>query len=47
MNTKKFIPDYRNIEKSAWNIEAPRLPLYEHNICIETWNRFWEPPLAD
>lgn len=35
MNTKKFIPDYRNIEKSAWNIEAPRLPLYEHNICIE------------
>lgn len=28
-----FEPDYRNIEKSARNIEADRLPLYEHIIC--------------
>lgn len=28
----KFIPDYRNIENAARNIEAARLPLYEHII---------------
>ncbi|MHB1454865.1 MAG: uroporphyrinogen decarboxylase family protein [Saccharofermentanales bacterium] len=27
-----FVPDYRNIENAARNIEADRLPLYEHNI---------------
>ena len=27
-----FIPNYRNIEKSARNIEVERLPLYEHII---------------
>lgn len=31
----EFAPDYRNIELAAQNIEAPRLPLYEHIICIE------------
>ncbi len=34
MNTV-FTPDYKNIELSARNIEAPRLPLYEHIICTE------------
>ncbi|MHB8962263.1 MAG: uroporphyrinogen decarboxylase family protein [Saccharofermentanales bacterium] len=27
-----FTPDYHNIENAARNIEAERLPLYEHNI---------------
>lgn len=31
----EFAPDYRNIELAARNIEAPRLPLYEHIICTE------------
>lgn len=30
-----FIPDYTNIEKSARNIEAERIPLYEHIISDE------------
>lgn len=30
-----FTPDYRNIEMAARNIEAPRLPLYEHIICTD------------
>lgn len=30
-----FEPDYRNIVKSARNIEAERLPLYEHNVSYE------------
>ena len=30
-----FTPDYTNLEKSARNIEAPRMPLYEHIICDE------------
>lgn len=30
-----FTPDYRYLEQSARNIEAARLPLYEHNICVE------------
>ena len=30
-----FAPDYRNIERAARNIEAARLPLYEHSICNE------------
>lgn len=29
---KQFTPDYTNILKAARNIEAPRLPLYEHSI---------------
>ena len=32
---KQFTPDYTNIVKAARNIEAPRLPLYEHLICGE------------
>lgn len=32
---REFTPDYTNIVKSARNIEAPRLPLYEHIICPE------------
>lgn len=32
---KNFQPDYRNIEKAARNIEAIRMPLYEHNISEE------------
>lgn len=32
---KQFTPDYTNIVKAAYNIEAPRLPLYEHLICGE------------
>jgi len=32
---KQFTPDYTNIVKAARNIEAPRLPLYEHIICPE------------
>jgi len=32
---KQFTPDYTNILKAANNIEAPRLPLYEHLICEE------------
>ena len=31
----EFTPDYRNIELAARNIEAARLPLYEHIICTE------------
>jgi uroporphyrinogen decarboxylase len=31
----EFTPDYKNIELAARNIEAPRLPLYEHIICVE------------
>lgn len=30
-----FQPDYRNIVKSARNIEAERLPLYEHNVSCQ------------
>ena len=30
-----FTPDYRYLSQSARNIEAARLPLYEHNICVE------------
>ena len=30
-----FQPDYNNILSAAKNIEAPRLPLYEHIICNE------------
>ena len=30
-----FIPDYANLEKAARNIEAPRLPLYEHIINVD------------
>ena len=30
---KDFQPDYRNVVMSARNIEASRLPLYEHIIC--------------
>lgn len=33
--TQEFAPDYKNIELSAWNKEAARLPLYEHLICQE------------
>lgn len=29
-----FQPDYRNIVKSARNVEAERLPLYEHNVSF-------------
>ena len=32
---KQFTPDYTNILKAASNIEAPRLPVYEHLICEE------------
>lgn len=28
-----FEPDYRNIVNCAWNKEAERLPLYEHNVA--------------
>ncbi len=31
-----FSPDYRNLQKTAWNIEVERIPLYEHIICTET-----------
>ncbi|MFZ2781621.1 MAG: uroporphyrinogen decarboxylase family protein [Rectinemataceae bacterium] len=31
----EFQPDWRNVEMSARNVEAPRLPLYEHIICAE------------
>ena len=31
----EFTPDYRNIELAALNFKAPRLPIYEHIICIE------------
>lgn len=30
-----FQPDYRHIENAARNLEAKRLPLYEHIICPE------------
>ncbi len=30
-----FQPDFRNVEGAARNIEAKRLPLYEHIICPE------------
>lgn len=30
-----FEPDYRNIVDCAWNREAKRLPLYEHNVSFE------------
>lgn len=31
-----FSPDYRHLQNAARNIEAARLPLYEHIICTET-----------
>lgn len=31
----KFEPDYRNILDAAYNIEARRLPLYEHNVSYD------------
>lgn len=31
---KEFVPDYRHVQESASNIEARRLPLYEHIINI-------------
>jgi len=31
---KQFTPDYNNLTMSARNIEAPRLPLYEHIISV-------------
>ena len=30
-----FEPDYRNIVECAWNREAKRLPLYEHNVSSD------------
>ena len=34
MSKFEFQPDYENIVKTAYNIEAPRLPLYEHIISV-------------
>ena len=39
MKKELFQPDYRNIEMSARNIEAPRLPLYEHFVSVEFMER--------
>lgn len=41
-----FQPDYRNIVKAASNIEAPRLPLYEHIICAEVMEEILGRPFA-
>lgn len=30
-----FEPDYRNVVNCAWNKEAERLPLYEHNVSFD------------
>jgi len=43
----QFIPDYRNIVKAATNIEAPRLPLYEHNISISTMEKVMNVSFAE
>jgi len=31
----EFVPDYKNVELAARNKKAPRLPLYEHILCVE------------
>lgn len=35
MKKYDFQPDYTNIVKAARNIEAPRLPLYDHDIAMQ------------
>lgn len=35
MFADQFIPDYRYVEMSARNVQAPRIPLYEHKICTD------------
>ncbi len=42
-----FTPDYTNLEKSARNIEAPRMPLYEHIICDEMMEAVLDKKFAD
>lgn len=37
---KNFIPDYHHIVQAANNIEAERLPLYEHNISDKIMEKF-------
>ena len=32
---KAFQPDYRNMEKTAHNIEVERFPLYDHSIGLD------------
>ena len=40
MSNISFQPDYKNLEKAARNIEAPRFPLYEHIINDESMEIF-------
>ena len=37
-----FQPDYHNLENCARNMEAPRLPLYEHIICTSVMEQILE-----
>ena len=44
---RSFIPDYHNILNAANNIEASRLPLYEHLICPEAMEYVLNKKFAD
>lgn len=44
---KSFEPDYREIVKAATNIEAKRLPLYEHNISASIMEKVLNKKFAD
>jgi len=41
-----FTPDYTNFEKSARNIEVARIPLYEHQICLQMMETVLDKPFA-
>ncbi len=41
-----FTPDYRHVENAARNIEASRLPLYEHNISVEIMEKILDKKFA-
>ena len=46
MEKMTFRPDYRNIEKSARNIEVARLPLYEHIISGKVMEAILNKPFT-
>lgn len=43
----EFVPDYRNLVKAATNIEAQRLPLYEHSVSPKIIERITGVEFAD
>jgi len=46
-NNMDFMPDYKNIVDAAWNIEAKRLPLYEHIISEKKMEKILNRQFAD